>query len=223
MASTIARAEHKRGQEVNLLHYLHGRKINAVNRQDFLERALDWVSKGTIDEYMSRHRKQNTIDELKRYFNTVIEWVSAIFHDVEKEMCGVEWGRLYETYHTTAYNSDTVSEQVHTLYADLYVKNRKGIFEYILGGSNDTSLLNVRLFDEVTKRSVYDAQTKEAKAKEKSNCPLCAVGHDANHKKIWSSKEMDADHVTAWKKGGATSEKNCQLLCTTHNRAKGNR
>lgn len=34
---------------------------------------------------------------------------------------------------------------------------------------------------------------------------------------------MDADHVTAWSKGGATDIKNCQILCKTHNRAKGNK
>ena len=35
--------------------------------------------------------------------------------------------------------------------------------------------------------------------------------------------EMDADHVTAWSKGGVTSIENCQMLCKTHNRAKGNK
>jgi len=34
---------------------------------------------------------------------------------------------------------------------------------------------------------------------------------------------MDADYVTAWSKGGATNSKNCQMLCITHNRSKGNR
>lgn len=34
---------------------------------------------------------------------------------------------------------------------------------------------------------------------------------------------MDADHVTAWSKGGSTDMDNCQMLCQTHNRAKGNR
>ena len=28
--------------------------------------------------------------------------------------------------------------------------------------------------------------------------------------------------VTAWSKGGATDEKNCQMLCKHHNRCKGN-
>ena len=35
--------------------------------------------------------------------------------------------------------------------------------------------------------------------------------------------KKDADHVAAWSKGGETSAANCQLLCKTHNRAKGNR
>ena len=35
--------------------------------------------------------------------------------------------------------------------------------------------------------------------------------------------EMEADHVTAWSKGGDTDLKNCEMLCVTHNRAKGNR
>ena len=30
-------------------------------------------------------------------------------------------------------------------------------------------------------------------------------------------------HVTAWIKDGATDIANCQMLCKTHNRAKGNR
>ena len=31
------------------------------------------------------------------------------------------------------------------------------------------------------------------------------------------------DPVAAWSKGGTTDEANCQMLCRTHNRAKGNR
>jgi 5-methylcytosine-specific restriction endonuclease McrA len=83
--------------------------------------------------------------------------------------------------------------------------------------------LNVRVFDDPTKKTVHASQTKKAEAKGKSNCPLCAIGHDANKIKIWKFGEMDADHVTAWSKGGNTTIKNCQMLCITHNRAKGNR
>jgi 5-methylcytosine-specific restriction endonuclease McrA len=130
---------------------------------------------------------------------------------------------LYEEYHKKSYDSKKVSEEVHKLYGDPYVKNRKGIFEYILGDSKDTKLLDVRVFDEATKKSVYSKQSEIAKEKGASNCPFCAIGHDANKEKVWSLKEMDADHVAAWSKGGKTDAKNCQMLCKTHNRAKGNR
>jgi len=75
----------------------------------------------------------------------------------------------------------------------------------------------------VTNKSVFTVQTADAEEKGISNCPLCAIGHDANKLRIWKLTEMDADHVTAWSKGGATDIKNCQLLCKTHNRAKGNK
>ena len=195
----------------------------SANRQDFLECALDWVSRGNIGEYMSRHRYDENIAELKVYFTSVIDWVSGVFVDVESEMHGLEWGRLYETYHKQAYDPARISAEIHRLYGDPYVKNRKGVFEYILGGSVDTKLLDVRVFDEATKKAVYAIQTTQAKSKGESNCPLCAIGHDASKSKVWKLTEMDADHVTAWSRGGATFAKNCQMLCKTHNRAKGNR
>ena len=195
----------------------------SVLRQEFLQCALDWVSKGSIGDYMSRHRNDDNIKELSTYFNSVIDWVSTIFINVESEMRGIEWGRLYETYHKSSYNPVVVADKVKTLYGDSYIKNRKGIFEFILGGSIDTKLLEVRVFDEATKKSVYHSQTEEAKFKDESNCPHCARGHDANKKKIWALSDMDADHVSAWSKGGGTNVKNCQMLCKTHNRAKGNR
>lgn len=219
---TLAKEEFSNSQNANTQKW--GAYISGVvNRQDFLGRALDWVSKGNIDDYMSRHRKDANIKELKTYFNSVIDWVSSVFTDVEKEMRGLEWGRLYEKYHKKSYDPSKVSKAVQKLYGDPYVKNRKGIFEYVLGGSVDTKLLDVRVFDEATKRSAYTSQTKTAKAKNKSNCSHCAIGHDANKSKIWGFSEMDADHVSAWSKGGATDAKNCEMLCKTHNRAKGNR
>ena len=219
---TKAKEEFSNSQNANIQKwsaYVSG----SANRQEFLECALDWVSRGNIGDYMSKHRKDKNIDELKKYFNTVIDWVSGVFTDVESEMRGLEWGRLYEEYHKKSYNPAKISAEVHKLYGDPYIKNRRGIFEYILGREKDTKLLDVRVFDEATKRSVYAKQTKEAEAKEKSNCSLCAVGHNANKEKIWSFGEMEADHVSAWSKGGATSAKNCEMLCKTHNRAKGNR
>ncbi len=218
---TLAKAKFSNSQNSNIQKwssYVNGSAL----RQDFLAQALNWVSRGNVSDYMSNHRNHDNIKELEVYFQTVIDWVSGLFIHVEKEMCGLEWGRLYETYKTTAYNPNTLAEQVKELYADPYIKSRKGVFEYLLGGSQDSKLLQVRVFDEATKKSVYAKQTKQVKAKGISNCPLCAIGNNSNKTKIWSLKEMDADHVTAWSKGGATDITNCEMLCKSHNRAKGN-
>ena len=219
---TLAKQEFSNSQNANIQKWSHF-ITGAVNRQDYLERALEWVSRDNVKEYMSQHRHDTNIDELKRYFNSVIDWIASVFTDVENEMRGLEWGRLYETYHNNPYNPTEVSQLVNQFYGDPYVKNRKGVFEYILGGQTDKKLLDVRIFDEATKRAVYRRQTLEATEKGISNCPHCAMGHEANRTKIWKQTEMDADHVSAWSKGGATSIENCQMLCKTHNRAKGNR
>ena len=219
---TLCKEEFSNSQNSNTQKWRAYISGNA-NRQDFLERALQWVSKYSVDEYLSKHRYDHNITEIKKYFNSVIDWVSTVFKKIEKEMRGLDWGGLYEKYHGVSYDPDAVWEDVRKLYEDSYVKNRKGIFEYILGGKEETKLLNIRYFEDATKKSTYAKQTKEAKTKKISNCPLCAIGNNSNKTKIWSEKEMDADHVTAWSKGGATKKHNCQMLCKTHNRAKGNK
>lgn len=219
---TRAKEEFSNSQNANIQKwgaYVKG----SANRQDFLEQALHWVSKGDIGSYMSAHRNDLSINELKNYFNSVIDWVSTVFTDVLPEMKGLEWGRLYEQHHSKSYDSKIVSAAVRKLAADDEVTNRKGIFEYVLGGSIDPKLLSVRVFDQKVKKATYAKQTQAAEAKGESNCPLCAIGHDANKTRIYALNEMDADHVSAWSKGGDSSAKNCQMLCVTHNRAKGNR
>lgn len=219
---TLAKAEFSNSQNANIQKWSAYVKGSA-NRQEFLERALEWVSKGAIGDYMSAHRNDTNIKELKTYFNSVIDWVSTVFQDVLPEMKGLEWGRLYEEHHGKSYDPDKMSQQVKMLAADEYVTDRRGIFEYLLSGSTDAKLLNVRVFEPKVIRASYEKQTMAAQAKGKSNCPLCAIGHGANKSRIYQLKEMDADHVAAWSKGGDSSAKNCQMLCITHNRAKGNR
>lgn len=219
---TLAKAEFSNSQNANIQKWSAYVKGSA-NRQEFLERALDWVGKGEIGRYMSAHRKDNNINELKTYFNTVIDWASTVFVDVLPEMRGLEWGRLYEEHHGKSYDPKKMSDDVKKLAADDFVQSRKGIFEFLLGGSVDTKLLDVRVFDTPVKRATYAKQTQAVEGKGESNCPLCAVGHGANKSRIYKFDEMDADHIAAWSKGGESSAKNCQMLCITHNRAKGNR
>jgi len=188
-----------------------------------LETAIKWISNDDVKQYMADHQNDKDADPLWQHFKLVIEWVQNTFTVYYREMKGLNWGQLYDKYHEQTYDPIKVSKQVEALYNDEYVNKSKGIFEYILGGSFDTKLLEVRIFDSGIKKSVYITQTKAAKAQGKSNCPDCALGHDANKSKIWDIAEMEADHVSAWSKGGKTIAKNCEMLCVRHNRAKGNK
>ena len=132
-------------------------------------------------------------------------------------------GRTLREVHKIAFDPDAVAATVKRLYEDFFVKEKRGIYEYVLGGCQEPRLLSVRVFDEPTKKAVYADQTAKAEEKGISNCPYCAIGHDANRTRIWKLAEMDADHVTAWSKGGGKDIDNCEMLCKTHNRAKGNR
>ena len=196
-----------------------------ANRQDILHTALEWVSKGedNIGGYMSLHRNDNSIEELKNYFDTVIEWAKTIFGEPKSEMKGLEWGAFYERFHKNSYNPAEVQKRVNELYADEYVTNKKGIFEFVLDNEKEMKLLSIRIFDDSTKKTVYTRQTNAAREQGISNCPECAKGHENVRTKIYKITEMDADHVTAWSKGGATTIENCQMLCKPHNRAKGNK
>ena len=192
-------------------------------RQAILETALDWVSGGDIDGYMALHRYDTDISELTNHFETVLAWVDSIFDYTGSEVCGLNWGRLYAEYHSNAYQKDAVTARVNALLEDEQVTDKRGIFEYILGGETEARLLNIRVFDKKTIHTVYQKQTALARAKGISNCPHCASGHNANASRIYKINEMDADHVSAWSRGGSTAISNCQMLCRTHNKIKGNR
>lgn len=223
------------GSFVNLSRKIYSNSSNAnmnkwqtyikgdPKRQEILEVALDWVSNHKIDDYMSQHCHDTNINELINNFDSVIDWISSIFDYTDKEVRGLPWGDFYRNYHNNSYNKNYVTNRVNQLMSDPFVHDKKGIFEFILSGEQETQLLDVRVFDDSIKRTVFEQQTKSALQNSKSNCSLCACGHSSNSKKIWKLHEMDADHVSAWSKGGSTDISNCEMLCKTHNRAKGNR
>lgn len=221
---TLGKAEYSNKLNSNVQKwgaYISGNVI----RQNYFATALKWASGGkdNIEAYMSLHRHDNNIAELQSHFEAVIKWASDTFTEVESEMRSVNWGALYFTYKANKYDLAKLNARVKELYGDSYIKNRKGIWEYVLGGETEHKLLEVRVFDEATKKSVYKKQKDIAEAENTSNCSYCAIGHDANKDKIWRYEDMDADHVSAWSKGGATDKANCEMLCKPHNRAKGNK
>lgn len=223
---TSAKAEFSNSQNALQQKWSHFVK-GEPKRQEVLEVALDWVasSKGkTIDGYMAAHRQDSGVEELTTYFTTVIDWIDSVFiAPPDATMRGLDWGRLYEHYHQRSYKSGQIDAELQSLLHDPAVNDRKGIYEYLLGGMTEPRLLNVRLFDVQTKKIAYKKQTEEAKEGGFSNCPLCAVGSNSNKTKIYAFTDMEADHVAAWSKGGVSTLENCEMLCVTHNRAKGNR
>lgn len=221
---TAGKAEFSNSLNSNIMKwsaYIKG----SANRQDFWATALEWVAGGEdkVEAYMSKHRQDDNVEAVKTHFNKVLDWAEETFPDIEPEMSGLNWGELYDEYHENTYDADVVGKRVQELYEDETIGNKKGIFEFILGGEKDFKLLNIRFFSAAVKKQSYNAQTNAAKSSGKSNCSVCASVSNDNQSKIWKQDEMDADHVTPWSKGGLTSKSNCEMLCKTHNRAKGNR
>ncbi len=117
--------------------------------------------------------------------------------------------------------------------ADVEVKNKRGIHEFVLGGEVDTKLLDARVYDDKIKLAAYGKQTSAAGAVDTSSCPMCATVSNNNSARIYDLDEVDADHVTAWTISGArrtlrrssraSTRANCEMLCVSHNRSKGDR
>lgn len=178
--------------------YLNGSAI----RQEYLETAISWISKGNIEIYMGKHQHDPNAIALWNHFNSVINWVKAIFPKYRKEMKGIEWGDLYEKYGSGVWDAIAMEKEIARLMADSDVKKKKGIYSYVF--DHDEHHLDIRAFDDNTKREVYE--------KQKGVCKNCG-----KHFKI---EEMEADHITPWSKGGHTVIENCQMLCKECNRRK---
>jgi len=171
-------------------------------RQEYFETALSWISEEKIEDYMAKHQHDKNAEELWQYFQDVIAWVHKTFTKYRKEMKGVEWGRLYNKYKKVTYNAKELEEKTLKLIDDDEVQSLKGIYEYILTG--EEKHLNLRQFDDKTKRKVFE--------KQKGKCVWC--------KKTFEFEEMEADHITPWHEGGKTTAMNCQMLCKDDNRKK---
>lgn len=190
----------------NCAAYLKGNKYltGETIRQDYLETALRWISKGKIEDYMSKHQHDPNANELYFYFLNVIDWVEMTFIKYRKEMKGIEWGPLYDEFKAQVFDTKELEEQISELMADEDVTSKKGVYSYVL--TKEEKYLNVRAFDNRMKRTAYEKQD--------GLCPRCG--------KHFEFEEMEADHITPWCEGGKTLAENCQMLCKDCNRRKSN-
>jgi hypothetical protein len=179
-------------------NYLTGTPL----RQDFLETTIRWISDDKIEQYMAKQQHEPTANELWLYYQSVINWVKAIFPNYRKEMKGVQWGYLYNKFKDIKLDPKKVESDIILLMQDEDVTNKKGIYEYLINGSERH--LNIRAFTENQKREAYERQ--------KGICVKCGEHFEL--------VEMEADHITPWHEGGKTSALNCQMLCIEDNRRK---
>lgn len=173
-------------------------------RQEILEKALKWISKGEIKKYMSIHQHDPNANELWVYFRNVIEWVKLTFTTYRREMKGVEWGELYDKFKDELFDTKKLEQEIQALMMDEEVDKKKGIYEYVL--TRNEKYLHLRSFSLKQKREAYERQ--------KGFCPRCPPD------KHYDLKDMEADHITPWHEGGKTTAENCQMLCKRHNREK---
>lgn len=176
-----------------------------ANRQEYLERAIEWISEGSIEEYMAKHQKDQNANELWLYFNSVIEWVKATFPVKRGIMKGVDWGALHKAYKAVQLDTDALEAEIRQLVQDDDVTKKSGIYPYVLRG--EEKFLNIRAFSDSMRQSAYERQ--------EGVCVHC--------EEQFSLKEMEADHITPWSEGGKTVSENCQMLCRECNRRKSNR
>jgi len=173
-----------------------------LNRQDYLETAISWISNGKIEDYMAKHQQKPNANELWLYFQGVISWIKTIFPKYYKEMKGVDFGVLYNKLKNEEFDSKKLDKEVSKLMQDDEVGKKSGIFPYVL--TKDERYLNLRAFTDNQKREAYERQ--------KGICPKC--------KKHFEIEEMEGDHLDPWHSGGKTTAENCQMLCKEDNRRK---
>ncbi len=178
--------------------YLSGTAI----RQEYLETVIDWISKGQIKDYMSKHQHDKDAKVLWEYFQDVINWIKIVFTNYRKEMKGVPFGTLYNEFKNKKLNANKLEKEIAKLMEDEDVTNKKGIYTYVL--TRKEKFLNIRSFTDKQKREAYERQ--------KGKCKKCG--------KKFGISEMEADHITPWREGGKTIASNCQMLCKEDNRRK---
>jgi len=171
-------------------------------RQEILEEALKWISKGKIEDYMSVHQHDPNANELWTYFKNVIDWVQMTFTEYRREMKGINWGELYDEFNTIIFDTVELEQKINGLMMDDDVSSKKGIYPYVLNGVEKH--LNIRAFSESQKREAYERQN--------GVCTKCL--------KHFNIERMEADHITPWSEGGKTNADNCQMLCKDCNRRK---
>lgn len=188
----------------------------AVNRQDFLKKALEWMAehetrqghRQSVVGYMGAHQHDPNANNLWAYYQSVLNWAITNF-DMKKFkriMKGLDWAWLYDTYGPPrTLDTVAIAKRISELMpqAGNEIQRATGIIPYVLTG--DERYLDLRTFPEDIKLAVWQQQG--------GRCNHCGKEFDIEF--------MEGDHITPWRDGGRTVMDNCQMLCRDCNRRKG--
>ena len=178
--------------------YVKGNPI----RQELLEIALTWMNGDEPAQYMAQHQHDDNANMLKRYWAQMMHWIEDTFIVTRREMKSVQWGPLYDAHKNDTIDPDQLEICIKALMQDDDVTKKAGVYDYVLTGNERK--LSIRGFT--------PAQAREAYERQNGICPVCD--------KHFELKEMQADHILPWSKGGRTVAANCQMLCAEDNRTK---
>ena len=191
--------------------YMDGKR----NRQEHLERIIQWKTGSTKDEvirdFMAKHEEEESAEDLWKYFREVSRWIESIFTPHKKSMDKHNWGNLHREFSNNIYDPDYTKRRQEELLNDPEVQKDSGVYQYILSGEgrSNRKYLHLRTFSKTIKKKFLKKQGWK-----------CATES--------CQKEIDehtghADHKTPWSEGGKTEEDNCQILCLECNLQKSNK
>lgn len=191
-------------------------KVRTI-RQELLETAIKWIilrdEIKTVEDYMAKHQNDPNATDLWTYFQNVITWAESTFPKKRRELTSVDWGKLYHLYGDEFFDGEELEKQVKELMRDDEVRRKAGIYTYVLDG--DEKHLNLRTFTQSQKREMYERQDGKC-----ANGEHCRTAGNQDGEKTFTLREMEADHITPWSKGGKTDLENGQMLCRPCNRQK---
>ena len=196
-----------------------------LERQDFLERVIDWVSRPMseynprkknetgdekeerINNYMSIHRNDANADSVAIGYKKIVDWAYRTFDEdiiKQKGVRGCDWGELYALFGHKTFDLEKINREMDELLDNNSIARTQNVAKYVLAGkqTNDEDenirykLLNVKGLTERERNKLYKMQG----------------GIDPIDGRHYDIKDMQAHHIVPIYAGGETKLGNMVLL-----------
>lgn len=197
--------------------------LKAIDRCEFLELALDWVSYNTYDDlrkvddkdericrYMAQHQKDSNAEELIKNTHEIIDWIIDVFWQEQdgypnvSTFKKVDWGRIFCEYGAKKFTIDDkkyITERCLSL-ADPnspHFNKPHGAYEWVLRGEKESEKNTYLDIKDFNKNDIFYMYTQQG-------------GIDPIDGNKYDLKEMEAHHIKSRRSGGLSSFDNIVLL-----------